>query len=187
MFVDGEPLTHRCSVVGNFEEVGWNLQCSMASQWSRPPVNNLCNYAVCNGYSDLSVQCYNRVNYVRPQQYHQQSVSYTQPVHDYQPNLYRQQIPKQNVVYTQPVPEFQEDIPCYQQPEQTLIYSKPLPGQTNLLCNQIPDQQNVVYTQPVQTNLPCHQRPEWDYNTMCYNVDGQPCQYTNVVDLEDFM
>lgn len=37
-------------------------------------------------------------------------------------------------------------------------------------------------------NLPCNQRnQQWDYNSMCYNVDGQPCQYTNVVDLEDFM
>lgn len=36
-------------------------------------------------------------------------------------------------------------------------------------------------------NLPCNQNQQWDYNSMCYNVDGQPCQYTNVVDLEDFM
>lgn len=36
-------------------------------------------------------------------------------------------------------------------------------------------------------NLPCQQPRLWDYNSMCYNVDGQPCQYTSVVDLEDFM
>lgn len=52
-----------------------------------------------------------------------------------------------------------------------------------------------VYQQPVRyvpqrpmiQNLPCHQQPAWDYNSMCFNVDGQACQYTNVVDLEDFM
>lgn len=52
--------------------------------------------------------------------------------------------------------------------------------------------QNVYHSpryiqQPLIPNLPCHQNQEWDYNSMCYNVDGQPCQYTNVVDLEDFM
>lgn len=41
--------------------------------------------------------------------------------------------------------------------------------------------------QPVIPNLPCQQSQQWDYSSMCYNVDGQPCQYTNVVDLEDFM
>ncbi|XP_049877924.1 hypoxia-inducible factor 1-alpha isoform X2 [Pectinophora gossypiella] len=41
--------------------------------------------------------------------------------------------------------------------------------------------------QPIFPNLPCHQTPQWNYNSMCFNVDGQPCQYTNVVDLEDFM
>lgn len=43
--------------------------------------------------------------------------------------------------------------------------------------------------QPLIPSLPCHQNQnqEWDYNSMCYNVNGQPCQYTNVVDLEDFM
>ncbi|XP_063367285.1 hypoxia-inducible factor 1-alpha-like [Cydia amplana] len=40
---------------------------------------------------------------------------------------------------------------------------------------------------PVMPNLPCNQAQEWDYGSMCYNVNGQPCQYTNVVDLEDFM
>lgn len=47
----------------------------------------------------------------------------------------------------------------------------------------------MTYNAPIvtQANLPCQQRPEWDYNSMCYNVDGQACQYTNVVDLEDFM
>ncbi|CAK1552316.1 unnamed protein product [Leptosia nina] len=35
--------------------------------------------------------------------------------------------------------------------------------------------------------LPCRQTQQWDYNSMCYNVDGEPCQFTNVVDLEDFM
>lgn len=46
-------------------------------------------------------------------------------------------------------------------------------------------QVQAVY--PPQTlNLPC-QGQQWDYSTMCYDVDGQPCQYTNVVDLEDFM
>ncbi|XP_073950650.1 HIF-1 transcription factor component sima isoform X2 [Choristoneura fumiferana] len=53
----------------------------------------------------------------------------------------------------------------------------------------------IVYPRPVShyqaapiiPNLPCNQRQEWDYGNMCYNVNGQPCQYTNVVDLEDFM
>jgi hypothetical protein len=37
-------------------------------------------------------------------------------------------------------------------------------------------------------NLPCSlPQQEWDYNSMCYDVNGQACQYTNVVDLEDFM
>lgn len=40
---------------------------------------------------------------------------------------------------------------------------------------------------PIYPNLPCQQTPQWDYNSMCHNVDGQPCQYTTVVDLEDFM
>lgn len=40
---------------------------------------------------------------------------------------------------------------------------------------------------PIMQNLPCQQSQNWDYNSMCYNVNGQPCQYTNVVDLEDFM
>ncbi|CAH2045759.1 unnamed protein product, partial [Iphiclides podalirius] len=39
---------------------------------------------------------------------------------------------------------------------------------------------------PAPLNLPCNGQ-QWDYNSMCYDVDGQPCQYTNVVDLEDFM
>ncbi|KAL4708271.1 hypothetical protein ACJJTC_016320 [Scirpophaga incertulas] len=45
------------------------------------------------------------------------------------------------------------------------------------------------YLQPQQPvlNLPCHQNQPWDYSTMCFNVDGQPCAYTDVVDLEDFM
>ncbi|KOB79398.1 Uncharacterized protein OBRU01_00391 [Operophtera brumata] len=43
------------------------------------------------------------------------------------------------------------------------------------------------YQPPLIPNLPCHQNQDWDYSSMCYNVDGQPCQYTNVVDLEDFM
>ncbi|XP_039757469.1 uncharacterized protein LOC120631873 isoform X2 [Pararge aegeria] len=148
MFVNGEPIIQRCPVVGNFEETGWNLQCPMVSQCSRQPVNNLCNYDVYNGYSDISVQCYNRTNYV-------------------QDNVLTQQYYQQNVAYTQPVQHYQ----------------------TNLSCHQIQGKQNV-YTRPVtefQTTLPCHQRPEWDYNSMCYNVDGQACQYTDVVDLEDFM
>lgn len=50
-------------------------------------------------------------------------------------------------------------------------------------------QQPVSYVpqRPMIQNLPCHQQPAWDYNSMCYNVDGQACQYTAVVDLEDFM
>ncbi|XP_034834052.1 uncharacterized protein [Maniola hyperantus] len=145
MFVN-EPLIQRCPVVGNLEETGWNLQCPMTSQWSRQPVNNLCNYDVYNGYSDLSVQCYNRTSYIQDipqQQYYEQNVAYTQPVHQYRTNVACHQIPEQRV-YAQPVPDF-------------------------------------------QTDLPCRQRPDWDYNSMCYNVDGQACQYTNVVDLEDFM
>nr|XP_026489699.1 hypoxia-inducible factor 1-alpha-like isoform X1 [Vanessa tameamea] len=62
----------------------------------------------------------------------------------------------------------------------------------NYYRDSVPQQyypQRVVYTQPpsFQADLPCRQRQEWDYNSTCYNVDGQPCQYTNVVDLEDFM
>ncbi|CAH0594106.1 unnamed protein product [Chrysodeixis includens] len=49
-------------------------------------------------------------------------------------------------------------------------------------------QQPVPYVPPVPIqNLPCHQQQPWDYNNMCFDVDGQPCQYTTVVDLEDFM
>lgn len=41
---------------------------------------------------------------------------------------------------------------------------------------------------PIVRDLPCHQGVQpWDYNSMCFNVDGQPCQYTDAVDLEDFM
>lgn len=46
---------------------------------------------------------------------------------------------------------------------------------------------NFVPPRPLIHDLPCHQQQAWDYNSMCYNVDGQPCQYTTVVDLEDFM
>ncbi|XP_045452892.1 hypoxia-inducible factor 1-alpha isoform X1 [Melitaea cinxia] len=121
MLVNGEPLYERCPVVGGFEETGWNVQCPVSNQWSRPPVNNLCNYDVYNGYSDLAVQCYTRNCYVQdnPPQYYQQRVVYQPP--------------------------------------------------------------------SFQSELPCRQSQEWDYTSMCYNVDGQPCQYTNVVDLEDFM
>lgn len=54
---------------------------------------------------------------------------------------------------------------------------------------QQPVYQQPVYVapQPLIPNLPCHQNSDWDYNSMCFNVDGQPCQYTSVVDLEDFM
>ncbi|XP_013170729.1 PREDICTED: hypoxia-inducible factor 1-alpha-like isoform X2 [Papilio xuthus] len=59
----------------------------------------------------------------------------------------------------------------------------------NYVCNYT----NQYYGGQVQTvyapqtlNIPC-QGQQWDYNTMCFDVDGQPCQYTNVVDLEDFM
>lgn len=63
----------------------------------------------------------------------------------------------------------------------------------NVQCGYYPPQPQ--YYRPVQMapsrpmipDLPCHQNQQWDYNSMCYNVDGQPCQYTNVVDLEDFM
>lgn len=121
MLVNGEPLYERCPVVGSFEETGWNMQCPVSNQWSRPPVNNLCNYDVYNGYSDLAVQCYTRNCYVQdnPPQYYQQRVAYQPP--------------------------------------------------------------------SFQSELPCRQSQEWDYTSMCYNVDGRPCQYTNVVDLEDFM
>nr|XP_021192033.2 LOW QUALITY PROTEIN: hypoxia-inducible factor 1-alpha [Helicoverpa armigera] len=46
---------------------------------------------------------------------------------------------------------------------------------------------SYVPPSPMIHNLPCNQEPAWDYNSMCYNVDGQACQYTTVVDLEDFM
>ncbi|CAG4931496.1 unnamed protein product [Parnassius apollo] len=61
------------------------------------------------------------------------------------------------------------------------------------VCDNPPPQQyygNRMYPQvgygPVSLNLPCHGQ-QWDYNSMCYDVNGQPCQYTDVVDLEDFM
>lgn len=52
-----------------------------------------------------------------------------------------------------------------------------------------PHQPPVRYIppQPIIPNLPCHQVQQWDYNSMCFDVDGQPCQYTGIVDLEDFM
>ncbi|XP_068619326.1 hypoxia-inducible factor 1-alpha-like isoform X2 [Battus philenor] len=46
-------------------------------------------------------------------------------------------------------------------------------------------QQSAEYAMPL-INVPC-QGLQWDYNSMCYDIGGQPCQYTNVVDLEDFM
>lgn len=46
---------------------------------------------------------------------------------------------------------------------------------------------SYVPEQRIINNLPCQQVQQWDYSNMCYNVDGQPCQYTSVVDLEDFM
>lgn len=62
------------------------------------------------------------------------------------------------------------DVPGYYPPQQ---YYQPV--------------QMVPRRPPLIPDLPCHQNQQWNYNTMCYNVDGQPCQYTNVVDLEDFM
>lgn len=47
--------------------------------------------------------------------------------------------------------------------------------------------QLVPSRQPMIPNLPCQQTPQWNYNSMCYDIEGGPCQYTNVVDLEDFM
>ncbi|XP_045537896.1 hypoxia-inducible factor 1-alpha isoform X2 [Papilio machaon] len=59
----------------------------------------------------------------------------------------------------------------------------------NYVCNYAHQyygsQVQTVYV-PQTLNLPC-QGQQWDYNTMCFDVEGQPCQYTNVVDLEDFM
>lgn len=54
---------------------------------------------------------------------------------------------------------------------------------------QCPAQTPVRYVppQPVIQDLPCRQSQAWDYNSMCFDIDGQPCQYTSVVDLEDFM
>lgn len=51
-----------------------------------------------------------------------------------------------------------------------------------------PQMMQPAFHTPIVNDLPCHQQNQqmWDYN-MCYDVDGQPCQYTNVVDLEDFM
>ncbi|XP_045528138.1 uncharacterized protein LOC123716434 isoform X2 [Pieris brassicae] len=50
---------------------------------------------------------------------------------------------------------------------------------------------NVCYPQKPAPQfiqaLPCHQIQEWDYDSMCYNVGGEPCQFSSVVDLEDFM
>ena len=125
MLVNGESLTQRCPVVGNFEESGWSVQCPMANQWSgQLSNNNISNYNQYSGNNEITVQCYNR-NYYVPDNIPQQFCQY----------------------------------------------------------------QPVVYTTPpiVQASLPCHQKPEWDYTSMCYNVNGQPCQYTDVVDLEDFM
>ncbi|GBP67792.1 hypothetical protein EVAR_53788_1 [Eumeta japonica] len=47
--------------------------------------------------------------------------------------------------------------------------------------------QQAMVRRPIVPNLPCNQGVEpWNYNT-CFDVDGQPCRYTNIVDLEDFM
>lgn len=50
-----------------------------------------------------------------------------------------------------------------------------------------PRQVSYVPPAPLIPNLPCRQQQSWDYDSMCYNVDGQPCQYTAVIDLEDMM
>lgn len=51
-----------------------------------------------------------------------------------------------------------------------------------------PQMAQAVYQRPMVPDLPCNQSAQpWDYNTMCFDVNGQPCQYTDVVDLEDFM
>ncbi|XP_075982714.1 uncharacterized protein LOC142980965 isoform X2 [Anticarsia gemmatalis] len=50
-----------------------------------------------------------------------------------------------------------------------------------------PRQMSYAPSPPMVPNLPCHQQQPWDYDSMCYNVNGQPCQYTSVIDLEDFM
>ncbi|CAG9789062.1 unnamed protein product [Diatraea saccharalis] len=67
-------------------------------------------------------------------------------------------------------------VPCYRNVYEHVSY-----------YHQVPYQTPVQYArQTVIPNLPCHQE-QWNYNNMCYDVDGQPCQYAGVIDLEDFM
>ncbi|CAG4984758.1 unnamed protein product [Colias eurytheme] len=135
MFVNGDPLP-QCPVVGPFEEIGWQTQCPVSGQWSKPPVKNVCGYNVysANVNGAFSTQCYNN-----------------------------------NV--------FVCDNPGFDQ-----FYSEP-----PLTNGQHYYPRVAPHPQLMQPNLPCQQRQEWDYNSMCYNVNGTPCQFTNVVDLEDFM
>ncbi|XP_045502869.1 uncharacterized protein LOC123699868 isoform X2 [Colias croceus] len=135
MFVNGDPLP-QCPVVGPFEEIGWQTQCPVSSQWSKPPVKNVCGYNVysANVNGAFSTQCYNN-------------------------NVFVCDNPGFDQFYSeQPITNGQ------------IFYPRVAP-----------------HPQLMQPNLPCQQRQEWNYNSMCYNVNGTPCQFTNVVDLEDFM
>ncbi|KAI5632574.1 hypothetical protein NE865_14722 [Phthorimaea operculella] len=82
---------------------------------------------------------------------------------------------------------FEPQVQCYRDFYPQYLQN-PYP-QTQYYAPQVQPIPPVVQPQPqpMFANLPCHQQQPWDYNSMCYNVDGQPCQYTNVVDLEDFM
>lgn len=133
MFIDGFPggILPHCSVVGQFEEIGWNLQCPVSGQWSKKP-ENVCGFGVYNqNYVKYPTQCYRNNPYA------------------YVPDAVAP------VVYNAP----------------QNVYQNPM--------RYVP--------QPMVPNLPCHEKQDWDYNNMCFNVNGQPCQYTNIVDLEDFM
>lgn len=46
---------------------------------------------------------------------------------------------------------------------------------------------NYVPQVSLLPNVPCRQQQDWNYDSMCFNVDGEPCQYTEVIDLEDMM
>ncbi|CAB3246213.1 unnamed protein product [Arctia plantaginis] len=50
-----------------------------------------------------------------------------------------------------------------------------------------PQMVNYVPQVSILPNIPCRQQQDWNYNSMCFNVDGEPCQYTEVIDLEDMM
>ncbi|KAJ2953171.1 hypothetical protein O0L34_g744 [Tuta absoluta] len=96
-------------------------------------------------------------------------------------DTYGMQCPMEN---QWPNDQFEPQVQCYRDFYPQYQY------QNQYYAPQVQRAPPVVQPQPIQpmfANLPCHQQQQWDYTSMCYNVGGQPCQYTNVVDLEDFM